>query len=441
MKQQNKKTASLVNRWVPLATIALLGGLLLVGCRTRPRSPFTGLSPQQSRMVAQQLARRRDQELMADLRSAFANRPPKNILILSGGDAQGAFGCGILNGWRKASVGRPKFDVVTGVSTGALIAPFAFLGEEQDDATLREVYTTIRDKDVFEGLFNYSSVFDTAPLKRLIARNVTPSTLQRVAAAHREGRRLYVTTVELESGAACIWPLSKIAFDAVCPASHSGPGSTPDAAAAIARKARAAVEIDPAALERFRQILLAAAAIPVFFPPVEIDRGLHFDAGLREAVSLRLFMLGLRRAVTAADAEVPSHDVPIHVHTVPGETAVDNSSPPTVWAILNGKLRSPPEAVGNGLLSIGARSLEVYNESVVILSLRDAAHLAATHNPPYQFRWLSEPDELDAGPGPGLFHPMFDPVVTKRLYAAGEPIGAAGPSAWNQGPPPLDDDL
>jgi predicted patatin/cPLA2 family phospholipase len=399
-------------------SIALIA-LLLAGCCTRPRSPFVGLSPQESRALAQQLALRRDQELQADLRSAFASRSPKNILILSGGDAHGAFGCGILNGWRNAPNGRPKFDVVTGVSTGGLIATFAFLGEEQDDRTLREVYTNIRDKDIFNGPFNsFSSVFDTKPLKRLIARRVTPQTLCRVAAAHREGRRLYVTTVELESGAACIWPLSKIAFDAVRPS--SGSNST--------------CQVNPAGLERFREILLATASIPVFFPPVEIDNGLHFDAGLREAVSLRLFMLGLQRAAEAGSLKTADQNPANKLIADP------DGLPPTVWAILNGKLRSPPTAVEDNLLSIGVRSLEVYNETVVILSLRDAAHIAATHNPPFQFRWLSEPDELDAGPGPDLFHPLFDPAVTKRLYAAGEPLGQSGPSAWNLGPPPLDAD-
>ena len=325
----------------------------------------------------------------------------------------GAFGCGVLNGWRNAPARRPKFDVVTGVSTGAFIAAFAFLGEEEDDATLREVYTTIRDKDVFEGLAPPKSLFDTAPLKRLIAKHVTPQMLRRVAAAHSEGRRLYVTTVELESGGVCIWPLSKIAFDAFHPTSSPTTNST-------------AGELDPAGLERFRQVLLAAAAIPVFFPPVEIDGGVHFDAGLREALSLRLFMLGLQRAA-AADQNPP-------------DKLVANNLPATVWAILNGKLRSPPEPVRNNLLSIGGRSLEIYNESVVILSLRDAAHLAALHDPPFQFRWLSIPDDVDAGAGVGLFHDMFDPAVMKRIYAAGQPLGEAGARAWNEGPPPLDAD-
>ena len=400
------------------AACSLIVVLILGGCCTRPHSPFKGLAPQEARAVAHRLALRRDQELQADLRSAFARHSPRNILILSGGDAHGAFGCGILDGWRKAPAGRPKFDVVTGVSTGALIGTFAFLGEEEDDATLREVYTTIRDKDVFEGFFNSSSVFDTGPLKSLLAKHVTLRTIRRAAAAHREGRRLYVTTVELESGGVCIWPLSKIAFDAV----HSSSGSNANP------QFSEADEIDPAGVERFRQVLLAAASIPVFFPPVEIDGGFHFDAGLREAISLRLFMLGLPHADEAPSLKSS------------GETSADKlvNSPPTVWAIVNGKLRSPPKAVRPNLFSIGNRSLEVYNETVVILSLRDAAHVAATHNPPFQFRWLSEPDELEAGPGPGLFHAMFDPTVTKRLYAAGEPLGQAGPPAWKQGPPQLD---
>ena len=219
MKQSIQTRASLFR-----ACSGILAVVLIAGCSTRPNSRFAGLSSQQSRALTQHLALQRDQELQADLRSAFANHPPKNVLILSGGDANGAFGCGILSGWRNAPAGRPKFDVVTGVSTGALIATFAFLGEEQDDATLREVYTTIRDKDVFGCPFNFSppnSVFDTAPLKRLIAKHVTPQAFRRVATAHREGRRLYVTTVELESGGVYIWPLSKIAFDAIYPTSSS----------------------------------------------------------------------------------------------------------------------------------------------------------------------------------------------------------------------------
>ena len=98
------------------------------------------------------------------------------------------------------------------------MATFVFLGEEQDDANLREVYTHIRDKDIMDGPFNLgppNSIFDTKPLQKLIAKYVTPQAIQRVAAAHDQGRRLYVATVELDTGALVIWPLSKIAADSI----------------------------------------------------------------------------------------------------------------------------------------------------------------------------------------------------------------------------------
>jgi hypothetical protein len=139
--------------------IAIVG---LTGCCTRSHSPFRGLNHEEARSLAKRLTFACARELQADIRSTFAHHAPKNVLILSGGDAHGAFGCGVLNGWRNAPGGRPKFDVVTGISTGSLIATFAFLGEEQDDATLREVYTSIRDKNVYEGLRLSSSVFNTA---------------------------------------------------------------------------------------------------------------------------------------------------------------------------------------------------------------------------------------------------------------------------------------
>ena len=102
-------------------------------------------------------------------------RSTLNILALSGGGADGAFGAGLLNGWT-ASGNRPTFDIVTGVSTGALMASFAFLGPQYDE-TLTELYTSIRDEEVytsrgFAGLFD-DSLYDTAPLKAKIASVLT----------------------------------------------------------------------------------------------------------------------------------------------------------------------------------------------------------------------------------------------------------------------------
>jgi patatin-like phospholipase len=379
--------------------------VIACGCAGRSTSPFNGLPPAEARALAQGINEARERELEADLRSAWERRTPRNILVLSGGDANGAFGCGVLAGWRDAPSGRrPVFDVVTGVSTGALMATFVFLGEERDDETLRRVYTQTRDRDVMDGPFTPgppNSVFDTGPLRRLIAQYVSREVIGRVAAAHREGRRLYVATVELDTGSVVVWPLSRIAAAAVSP---DGTGQ--------------------AGIERFRNVLLAAAAIPVLFPPVEIDGGLHVDAGLREALFLRAGMLGEQNEQGPGNGASPD----------PG------NPPPTVYAIVNGKLHTEPRAVGNNLVSIGARGLFVYTEALLLFNLRDVAHLAASHDPPFRFRYVAVPDELDDAGGPRLFGSMFDPPTMRRLYRAGHAAAEQPRNFWREGLPALDDD-
>ena len=389
-----------MNRSLKRAIANAMVGLLMAlgwGCAA-PASQFTNLNARQARALAAKLDETRRDELQRDLQSAFAARAPRNVLVLSGGGANGAFGCGVLDGWRRVPGGRPTFDVVTGVSTGALMATFAFLGEPRDDAVLRYVYTRTRDADVHDGPFTIGppdSVFDTGPLKRLIARRVTDETIDRVAAAHRAGRRLYVATVDLDAGAVVIWPLSRIA-------AAGGPGHR----------------------ERFRQILLAAASIPVFFPPVRIDGDLHVDAGLREAVFLREAMLGLARAYDAMPADARRRD---------------GGDPPVVWAIINDKLEIAPQAVGDDLVDIGARSLMLFTQSLLFFNVRGVAHVAAAHDPPFVFRYVSVPSDVEDDPGPSVFEPMFDPRRMQRLYAAGAARGVRG-NAWRQGPPPPDDD-
>src|SRR4051812_8162982 len=168
------------------AAVAIAGFLVLAltGCAERPKSRFDGLAPADARAVAMKMARAREEELRDDLREAFGQHPPKNVLVISGGDAHGAFGCGVLSGWRKSPESpRPQFDVVTGVSTGALMATFAFLGQDEDDGVLRKVYLDVRDADIYQGPLSGppDAVFDTAPLKRLIARQVNRDVIRRVA--------------------------------------------------------------------------------------------------------------------------------------------------------------------------------------------------------------------------------------------------------------------
>ena len=171
--------------------------------------------------------------------------PPAYYLAISGGGENGAFGAGLLVGWTAAGT-RPSFKLVTGISTGALIAPFAFLGPAHDPE-LRAIYTQIKPKDVLERRWLLSGLLgdamaSNAPLYRTIQRYVTPALLREIAEQYERGRLLLVATTDLDAGRPLIWDIGKIAA--------SG---------------------RPGALELVQKILLASAAIPVAFPPVMID--------------------------------------------------------------------------------------------------------------------------------------------------------------------------
>jgi len=187
--------------------------------------------------------------------------PPAHYLAISGGGDNGAFGAGLLVGWTEAG-DRPMFKLVTGISTGALIAPFAFLGPKYD-AKLREVFTTISPDDVYESrgyleiLFSDAAA-DSAPLWNLVSRVADQDMLDAIAVEYAKGRGLLVGTTDLDARRAVVWNIGAIA--------ESG---------------------HPKALELFHSILIASAAIPGAFPPVMFDvevdgtpyQEMHVDGG------------------------------------------------------------------------------------------------------------------------------------------------------------------
>ena len=194
--------------------------------------------------------------------------PPAYFLAISGGGDNGAYGAGFLNGWT-ASGTRPEFKVVTGVSTGALIAPFAFLGPKYD-YVIKRVYTETSQKDIFKkrgivkGIFG-DSMADSRPLANVISSYVTPELLREIAAEYGKGRILLVGTANLDSLEPVIWNMTAIAASK-----------------------------DPNAISLFSSVLLASASIPGAFPPVMIDvnvggkryQEMHVDGGTMAQVFL-----------------------------------------------------------------------------------------------------------------------------------------------------------
>ena len=149
-------------------------------------------------------------------------------------------GAGLLTGWTESGT-RPEFAVVTGVSIGSLIAPFAFLGPSYDEE-VRKNFTTIAAAEIFEDRLTRDSLFDYWPLKRLVEHRVTAKLLSEIAAEHARGRRLFVATTNLDTGRRVVWNMG-----------------------AIAERG------DEKALKLFRDILLASCSIPGFFSPVAIE--------------------------------------------------------------------------------------------------------------------------------------------------------------------------
>lgn len=248
------------------------------------------------------------------------NAPPwreKNILCLSGGGSFGAFSAGVLCGWTAKGT-RPNFDVVTGISTGALIAPFAFLGPAYDEQ-MKTFYTTLESKDLYkktfiQGLFG-EALADNARLAQRVDDVLTPRMLSELAAEHQKGRRLYVGTTAAESKRFVIWDIG-----------------------AIASRGRPEDKI------LIKQILLGSSAIPGFFPPqhitVELDGKClterHVDGGVSQAI----FM-------------APPYLPPEHR----SKNANYDLAGANVYAIVAGKLYADPEKIKPMALVMAAQEV------------------------------------------------------------------------------------
>ena len=211
-----------------------------------------------------------------------AKYQPIDYLAISGGGANGVFGAGLLVGWT-ASGNRPDFRIVTGISTGALIAPFAFLGPKYD-AKLKKLYTTTSTKDILEkrsllSILTADSAADTTPLREMLRNEIDVKVLEDIVAEHDKGRRLFIGTTNLDAKRPVIWNIGIIAKSGV-----------------------------PNALELVRDILVASASIPGAFTPIYIEveadghryDEIHVDGGTSSQVFLYPASLDMRWAMRQA---------------------------------------------------------------------------------------------------------------------------------------------
>jgi hypothetical protein len=231
----------------PAVPVGRTAEATVLGIRNERFFPFEGVGPLEAEFM-QAIER----QMQARGVKAPGDLPEWQLLAISGGGENGAFGAGLLNGWTEHG-SRPTFDLVTGISTGALSAPFAFLGRAYD-ADLRRVYTSITlervatKRPLTAALFD-DAMADNAPLLKLITQFVDDRMLAAIAQAYDAGRLLLVGSTDLDAQHPVIWNIGAIA--------KSG---------------------HPRAVDTVRRILLASSAIPGAFPPTMFDVTLDGEA-------------------------------------------------------------------------------------------------------------------------------------------------------------------
>lgn len=303
-----------------------------------------------------------------------------NLISISGGGQNGAFGAGFLSGWRESGR-RPEFDMVGGVSTGALLATHALLGTEADDAELEEMYTQITKDDIYQGrgitdiLFGADSLRDTAPLHALITKYITAQTLTRVAAAYDDGRILFVGTTNIDYGQTWVWNMSLIA--------------------------------KAGKLDLYRNVLLASASFPVVFPPVEIDGHLFVDGAARSNL------------VVAGLGGTKRPGPPLH-------------GPGNLYLINNGRDNHPPDALRRALGPVAATTIGVMMDQSMQTALTRSYFGSKVLG--YAFNLVAIPDDLDIGKDPLA----FDPQQMRTAFDAGRAM-AKQEKPWLSAPDNLGD--
>lgn len=309
-------------------------------------------------------------------------------LIISGGGANGAYGAGLLNGWHDKGT-RPLFKVITGVSTGAIMAPLVFLGEDYKKV-LEKYYTTTSTRDVMasRGLFGFlfgDSLASSRPLRRQIASIFNDQVLKKIARHHRQGRRLFVGTVSLDADKLVVWDMG-----------------------AIAKKNNKNL---------FHKVILASASIPGVFPPISFDvevngikyDELHIDGGtLGQMFSLYSITAYMEKALK--------------------DKGIDASKIKTkTYIIRNGYMTSRYMEVERKFMPITERALDITLDAQGLGQAYKIYTYSKQLNADYNLAFI--PDDFET-----FWREPFDPDQMKRLYGRGYQDGLKGYD-WHKVPP------
>jgi len=312
------------------------------------------------------------------------------MLAISEGGDYGAYGAGLLCGWTESGT-RPVFKVVTGVSTGALMAPFAFLGSKYD-AKLKEIYTKYSTKDIVRIRLPFINSFtSTLPLERLIERYFDIELLKEIATEHKKGRRLYIGTTNLDAERLVIWDMGKIATVA-----SAG---------------------DDKALKLFRKIMLASASVPVAFPPVYLNveandkryDEMHVDGGVtRQVFFLYDVLEGFDKALKEKGIDISRIKYAIYV-------------------IKNGYIEPLYKEIPDNFLAIAKRTVDTMMKEQSIGDLYQLYVFAKEHNAEFNLAFI---------PATHVFEPkeLLKPFKRQELFNLGFEEAVRGYD-WKKTPP------
>jgi hypothetical protein len=310
-----------------------------------------------------------------------------SMLAISGGGANGAYGAGLLKGWTRSGA-RPVFNIVTGISTGAVIAPFAFLGGDYD-GQLEKFYTQYSTKDIMTIALPFVNSFvSPRPLKKNIDKYFDMDLLKKIAVEYRKGRRLYIGTANLDAQKLVIWDMGKIA--------------------AIG---------DDRALALFRQVILASSSIPVAFPPVYFKveaegktyDEMHVDGGVvKQVFFLYEVAQGLGEAIKESRADIRNFRYKIYI--------IRNGYADSIW-----------KEVPNDLSAIAERTMDTMINAQGVGDIYQLYVFSKLGNGDFNLAYIPASHISNA-------REPFDPVEMRKLFALGYDEAAAGYN-WKKVPP------